>query len=45
MVALLQKHGNSYIHVGICFVLDLMDGEAKADLDGGWMKIKIFNIE
>jgi hypothetical protein len=45
MVVLLRKHGNSYVHVGICFVLNLMDGEAKADLDSGWTKIKIFNIE
>ncbi|KAE9377280.1 HET-domain-containing protein [Stipitochalara longipes BDJ] len=45
MPVLLRKHGNSYIHIGICLVLGLMDGEAKAFLDANRTKIETFNIE
>ncbi|KUJ13434.1 HET-domain-containing protein [Mollisia scopiformis] len=45
MVALLRKHGNNYLFVGLCFVLGLMDGEARAYLDAGRTKVKIFDIK
>lgn len=45
MAALLRKCGSSYIFVGLCFVLGLMDGEARAYLDAGQTKIKTFDIK
>jgi hypothetical protein len=40
----LRKHNSSYQHVGACFVLGLMDGEATQMADAGKTKMQQFEI-
>ena len=42
---ILRKVGDRYIHVGPCFVLGLMDGEAMEDLRNGTRELVKFEIE
>ena len=41
---ILRKVNSHYIHVGPCFILGLMDGEAKGLLESGKSKIQEFEI-